>query len=518
MMLLDLAIKATVLLIVGFACGLVLHRASAASRHTVWTTVFVALLLLPMARLVMPEWAVIAVPDRLMRLGASPSIDAATGVAEGGVTEAVTAEPVQAPGFWPNAWRTGAVWAVVWAIGATGHLLWMAAGLLGVRRLERQARLVEDARVRDRAERASQWLGVQGPVQLLSVSNDAMPVTWGVIKPRVLLPAMAREWSDARLDGVLTHELSHVLRRDAASQLAARLAIALWWWHPLVWVAARRARLERERACDDLVLAQGTCASEYAADLVTFVTSLRLPAVESPATLAMARRSQLEGRVMAILKSDVNRRGVSRTGVLAALLVMVLVWPLAAARPSAREQEPPQAPLRIGGSVAPPTKIKDVRPVYPESAKAAGIQGIVIVEALIDTDGTVASAKVIRAVSDDIDLAAIDAVEQWAFTPTLLNGRPTQVIMTVTVNFTLSDGTQIRPRLHRPRHHPRHPRHPRRPRRPRRPRPRRPGRPAREPCALAARSSRRSRSRTSGRPILRTLRKRASPASSFLKP
>jgi len=236
-----------------------------------------------------------------------------------------------------------------------------------------------------------------------------------------------------------------VLRRDAASQLAARLAIALWWWHPLVWVAARQARLERERACDDLVLAQGTCASEYAADLVTFVTSLRLPAVESPATLAMARRSQLEGRVMAILKSDVNRRGVSRTGVLAALLVMVLVWPLAAARPQAREQDPPQAPLRIGGSVAPPTKIKDVRPVYPESARAAGLQGVVIVEALIDTDGTVATAKVIRSVSDDIDLAAIDAVEQWAFTPTLLNGRPTQVIMTVTVNFTLSDGTQPPP-------------------------------------------------------------------------
>ena len=155
-----------------------------------------------------------------------------------------------------------------------------------------------------------------------------MPSTWGLVAPRVLLPGGARHWTDTQLDAVLTHELSHVVRGDAASHLSARLATALWWWHPLVWVAARRARFERERACDDLVLTQGTCASDYAADLVTFVSSLKLPPAESPATMAMARRSQLEGRVMAILKSDVNRRGVSQSGFMAALLVMGLVWPL----------------------------------------------------------------------------------------------------------------------------------------------------------------------------------------------
>lgn len=94
------------------------------------------------------------------------------------------------------------------------------------------------------------------------------------------------------------------------------------------------------------------------------------------------------------------------------------------------------APLRVGGNIKVPTKIKDVRPVFPEEAKAAGIQGVVIIEAVIDPSGKVATAKVLRSVPP-LDQAAIDAVLQWEFTPTLLNGAAVPVIMTVTVNFTL---------------------------------------------------------------------------------
>lgn len=142
---------------------------------------------------------------------------------------------------------------------------------------------------------------------------------------------------------------------------------------------------------------------------------------------------------MAILRSDVNRRGVSQAAFLAALLVIALVWPLAAARPAA-VQDPAQAPVRIGGNIQAPTKIKDVRPVYPESAKAEGRRGIVIIEAVIGADGLVDEAKVIRSIGDDLDNAAIDAVLRWEFVPTKLNGRAVPVIMTVTVNFTLDSG------------------------------------------------------------------------------
>ena len=97
---------------------------------------------------------------------------------------------------------------------------------------------------------------------------------------------------------------------------------------------------------------------------------------------------------------------------------------------------PPAAPVRVGGNIKPPQKTRDVRPVYPPIAQSARVQGVVIIEATIGPDGKVTDAKVLRSVPL-LDQAALDAVRQWEFTPTLLNGVPVPVIMTVTVNFTL---------------------------------------------------------------------------------
>jgi protein TonB len=97
---------------------------------------------------------------------------------------------------------------------------------------------------------------------------------------------------------------------------------------------------------------------------------------------------------------------------------------------------PPAAPVRVGGNIKPPQKTRDVRPVYPPIAQSARVQGIVIIEATIGPDGAVKDAKVLRSIPL-LDAAALDAVRQWVFTPTLLNGVPVPVIMTVTVQFTL---------------------------------------------------------------------------------
>ena len=97
---------------------------------------------------------------------------------------------------------------------------------------------------------------------------------------------------------------------------------------------------------------------------------------------------------------------------------------------------PPQAPVRVGGNIRPPQKIKDLRPVYPSIAQSARVQGVVIIEATIGPDGKVKDARILRSIPL-LDQAALDAVRQWEFTPTLLNGVPVPVIMTVTVNFTL---------------------------------------------------------------------------------
>jgi TonB family protein len=102
----------------------------------------------------------------------------------------------------------------------------------------------------------------------------------------------------------------------------------------------------------------------------------------------------------------------------------------AAARAKAR-----MAAVRVGGQIKPPTKTKDVKPVYPAIARSARVAGEVTIEATIGPDGKVMDAKVVRSIPL-LDQAALDAVQQWEYTPTLLNGVPVPVLVTVTINFT----------------------------------------------------------------------------------
>ena len=110
---------------------------------------------------------------------------------------------------------------------------------------------------------------------------------------------------------------------------------------------------------------------------------------------------------------------------------------LSAADPVPPPPAPAKPTVRVGGSIQPPRKIQHVAPVYPELARAARKEGLVILEAVIGEDGAVRSVRVLRSIPL-LDRAAVDAVRQWRFTPTLLNGEPVPVVMTVTVGFVLT--------------------------------------------------------------------------------
>jgi protein TonB len=110
--------------------------------------------------------------------------------------------------------------------------------------------------------------------------------------------------------------------------------------------------------------------------------------------------------------------------------------PVAAAPAAIAPPPPPPAPLRVGGEIKEPKRIHYVPPVYPPIARAAKVQGMVIIQATIDRDGNVKDLQILRH-QPMLDQAALDAVSQWKYTPTMLGGQPVEVILTVTVNFTL---------------------------------------------------------------------------------
>ena len=150
---------------------------------------------------------------------------------------------------------------------------------------------------------------------------------------------------------MLCHELAHLRRFDLVLNTLAQVAAALYWFHPLVWVAIRKLRAESERACDDLVLGVGTRPSEYADHLLQIACRadrFRAPAVALP----MAQRHEFEGRMLAILERGARREAPTRTrvtllaaGALAVVLPLAALAPLAPATPSVAgsaspEQEP----------------------------------------------------------------------------------------------------------------------------------------------------------------------------------
>ena len=107
-------------------------------------------------------------------------------------------------------------------------------------------------------------LGIAHRLRFRESARATMPMACGIVKPIVLMPADANRWPLERLRIVLLHELAHVKRRDCLTHVIVQLACALYWFNPLTWLAARHIRTERERACDDLVLASGTRGPDYA--------------------------------------------------------------------------------------------------------------------------------------------------------------------------------------------------------------------------------------------------------------
>jgi TonB family protein len=102
---------------------------------------------------------------------------------------------------------------------------------------------------------------------------------------------------------------------------------------------------------------------------------------------------------------------------------------------SARGKCNASSPSPIGGNILPPTKLVDVNPIYPDELKNSKIGGVVIMEALIGTDGTVSDVQVLRSPQPDLENAAVQAVRQWQYSPTLLDCTPIEVRMTVVANF-----------------------------------------------------------------------------------
>lgn len=402
-------IKTTLLLAFAALLCVAVRRLSAATRHLLWATALCASLLLPLLSFV-KMWDVPILPARMLALSshgatASPGNDVASETsvaratvyperlrgAEEGLPEvsefqtkaASTGEftqpeapasqtPPQATAtpLWPRLINTA---LAVWGLGVVLLLLKLLAGFCATNLLTRRAARCEDPALSELFSSLLTEINLKGRVRLLRSERTSMPIVYGIIRPAVLLPAEAEAWSEERQRMVLLHELTHVTRRDCLTQMLAQLACAFYWFNPGVWIAARRLRIEREQACDDYVLSIGTKPSDYANHLLEIARSMQeRPVFEWSQTtsVAMARRSQLEGRLRAILSKENERGEIPRAAFLGFVaLTCVLLLSLAAIRPTViRAHNPPT--LETDSNALKDDAERDV----PRSSPAAGVE------------------------------------------------------------------------------------------------------------------------------------------------
>jgi len=320
------ALKSSAIFGLAWLGATLLRHRSAAARHLVWTAAAAAVIALPILSIALPglhvagAWA--SLPTGLLfqtTITASPTLAAA------GATHAIASAATNTAALRLDWVR---IILLAWAAGAFAGLLQMLLAAVAVARVRRSTAPFGDANY---CRQLAWSLGIRHGVEVLEAAPGTMPMTFGILRSAILMPADAVAWSDERRRVVLLHELAHVRRGDTATHILARTALALNWWNPLAWSAWRQFLKERERATDDLVLQAGARASEYASHLLEVARTMQSGPAMGWAAIAMARPSQLEGRLLAILDPRVNRQSPRRaSAMLAVLIAVAAVAPLAA--------------------------------------------------------------------------------------------------------------------------------------------------------------------------------------------
>jgi beta-lactamase regulating signal transducer with metallopeptidase domain len=275
------------------------RRARASIRHLVLASAFIAALVLP----VLPRISIespVRIPVHLSMEKSAPSIPQASHPAPSSSRNIP----------WDEALR-GA-----WLSGIVVFLAWLAIDLLRLYRLRRDALPCPE-------------LSSAG-IEVLFHEKVSAPLTFGVLRPSIILPVSARNWSEVEVRHALVHEMEHIRRRDWPLLVLVQAACALYWFNPLVWVARRRLCLEAEMACDDAVLREHE-PSGYARQLVALAEEMSHARAEL--ALGMAKRSDLSIRVSALLDNSRRRGGAGmRARLLAAAATTLVLFAFAPAR------------------------------------------------------------------------------------------------------------------------------------------------------------------------------------------
>jgi uncharacterized protein (TIGR03435 family) len=329
-----LLLKVTLILAVALAAAWLTRHSRAAVRHVLLMAAFAVVMILPLASMLGPTVRISvpsAVQSAMAPLENEPGVDVLS--ADSSASATTNPSPADLRSSVPS---TSSLLALAWLAGTVVCLATVFVGLFRVRVLRRSAS--PWPRGRQLVAALASGAGIRRSVDVLLHDSIAGPMTCGMFQPVIVLPADAVNWPLEDLHRAVVHELEHVRRGDWMSQVSARIVTAVYWFHPIVWVAWRQLSLEAERACDDAVLVS-TEPTAYADQLV--LLAQRLSTASNRPQLAMANRSDLATRITAVLDSRQQRgRAGARSVVLACGASAILLAAVSPIRLVAGSQDP----------------------------------------------------------------------------------------------------------------------------------------------------------------------------------
>ncbi len=341
-LLLDLFAKSAGIMLLAFAVQSLWRGASAAHRCLVWLAAFAVLLILPLTLALAPRWSVtlsqpkpaITLPPVMVSMDAPIVVEKSLSESSPSSVEYSVTE----------------VTFLVWFSGVALVLGYRLLGSWQLFRLRSRSSLLHHEGIQRLTRQLAKNSGIRREIELREATEVSVPVTWGIIKPVLLLPIEAQQWSEAKLEAALRHELAHVLHLDAMTRLGACFVSALYWPNLLVWLAVKAWRTAQEQAADDRVMEAGVSAEHYAFQLLEAARLVQSSRLQMAPVLAMAQPSTLETRLCAIMDESRNRRAPQRQAVMAGAGVGLLLLGLSASWQLRAEET--AAPLKVEGKAS----------------------------------------------------------------------------------------------------------------------------------------------------------------------
>jgi beta-lactamase regulating signal transducer with metallopeptidase domain len=352
-LLVEFLIKSTVILTLSFSLVFLLRKKSATLKHFLLSVSLICLLLLPVFSTFSQGWETRLLPSLTKGQNSSSLTDRSIGYGElsfqyglmnpindkspllSAVTE-TKAYPASRTA-WLSSWGKfiGTLLIAIWTAGLLFLVARIFLGLYGAYKLTRQGKTVTGLTWRQLLLHFLQAVSIKRKISLLSHRQVKVPLTWGVFKPVVIVPVESKNWTRDECSSALFHELSHIKRGDFMVKILARLSCALYWFNPLSWFALRMIKKEQEKACDELVLKAGVKPSTYAENLLAIKKAGRACWNPPSAALGAVGKSQLNERLLAILKQQLCPKEVKmRTKIILSTLVIVSMVFIGLARPS----------------------------------------------------------------------------------------------------------------------------------------------------------------------------------------